>query len=467
MRRKHILIYGGSFNPPTKAHVAVVEALIANVVYDEIWVSPSYNHPYGKEMAGYDLRFHLCELAFGHLAESRVYVRAIEDVPAARTGAATLSSMYDCLRRLKSVSDDEYSFVIGYDQALDISASKWVCSAELVDQFQAIVVPRGDDEVSAVRVPWVFNRYTDHLDNVVLPPLPEELRNVSSTAARAAIAGRDLEAASSLVDPAVYEAILTYSKAHHRPKTQEYKTMEHNVKRGKNGTYLHLNGSSSYDPTEFERPTLTADVAVFRINEVGALQILLITRGAEPFVGKLAFPGGYTEIKDGEDIEETAYRELREETGLSTDSIDLVQFRTYANGKRDPRWYTADVVYYAILSPAQAKKAVIDGASHDDAAGCKWYNARNINPEDMAFDHKQILEDLVEHFNKHAWDPDILIKAASEPGEALYPEAVFSAFQSFRPSPSIDYERFDELFIARYCPDVYYKLTEHGIQAAR
>lgn len=464
MSGKCIIVYGGSFNPPTKAHVAIVEMLAARLEYDEIWVSPAYNHPYDKHMADYDLRFHLCELAFGHLAENRVRVRAIEDIPAARAGLTDSPSTYDCLKHLEAITNDEYSFVIGYDQAIDIASSRWSHSTELTEQFQLIVVPRGDVEVSASEAMWLFNRQANHL---VLSPLPKELRNVSSTAARAAIAGRDLEAASSLVDPAVYEAILTYSKTHHQPKTQECKTMEHNVKRGKNGTYLHLNGSSSYDPTEFERPTLTADVAVFRINEVGALQILLITRGAEPFAGKLAFPGGYAEIKDGEDIKETAYRELREETGLSTDSIDLVQFRTYANGKRDPRWYTADVVYYAILSPAQAKKAVIDGASHDDAASCKWYNARNVNPEDMAFDHKQILEDLVEHFNKHAWDPDILIKAASEPGEAFYPEAAFSAFQSFRPSPSIDYERFDELFIARYCPDVYYKLTEHGIQAAR
>ena len=468
MRPRRIAVYGGSFNPPTKAHAAVVEALIAHGVYDEIWVSPSYSHPYGKEMAEYDLRFHLCELAFGHLAESRVRVRAIEDVPAARAGFVTPSSMYGCLSHLKSISNDEYSFVIGYDQALDISASKWICSAELVEQFQALVVPRGDDEVSVIRVPWVFNHYTGHLANVVLPPLPEELRNVSSTAARAAIARRDLEAVNSLVDPAVSEAILTYSRIHHQPKARENRTMDAvKIKQGKNGTYLHLNGDSQYDPTEFERPTLTADVAVFRVNDVGSLQVLLITRGADPFAGKLAFPGGYAEIKDGEDITKTAYRELGEETGLTTDGIDLVQFRTYANGQRDPRWYTADVVYYAILSPGQAEKAVVDGGKHDDAASCKWYNVRGVNPEDMAFDHRLILDDLVGHFNSHAWDPDILIKAATEPGETFYPEAVFAAFQSFRPSPEMDCERFDDAFVARYCPEVRYRLTEHGILAAR
>jgi nicotinic acid mononucleotide adenylyltransferase len=78
-------------------------------------------------------------LAFGHLAENRVRVRAIEDIPAARAGLTDSPSTYDCLKHLEAITNDEYSFVIGYDQAIDIASSRWSHSTELTEQFQLIV----------------------------------------------------------------------------------------------------------------------------------------------------------------------------------------------------------------------------------------------------------------------------------------------------------------------------------------
>jgi len=63
---------------------------------------------------------------------------------------------------------------------------------------------------------------------------------------------------------------------------------------------------------EYPRPAVSADIAVFR-KSGGIMQILLILRKNPPYKGMWALPGGFME-KD-ETLEETAARELFEETG--------------------------------------------------------------------------------------------------------------------------------------------------------
>ncbi|QGZ93652.1 NUDIX domain-containing protein [Terricaulis silvestris] len=46
-------------------------------------------------------------------------------------------------------------------------------------------------------------------------------------------------------------------------------------------------------------------------------KLLLIQRGADPYKGKWALPGGY--VERGESVEAAAARELREETGVNVD----------------------------------------------------------------------------------------------------------------------------------------------------
>ena len=61
-------------------------------------------------------------------------------------------------------------------------------------------------------------------------------------------------------------------------------------------------------------PRVAVDIAIFSVRE-GRLKVLLVKRGAPPFEGRWALPGGF--LKEQESLDAAARRELLEETGVS------------------------------------------------------------------------------------------------------------------------------------------------------
>ncbi len=162
-------------------------------------------------------------------------------------------------------------------------------------------------------------------------------------------------------------------------------------KQGVNGSYQNLYPNSNYDPTVFERPTFSVDVCAFRMFK-NRLQVLLINRGREPFKGLLAFPGGFVDIENLESPDDAAKRELQEETGIKNLEGQLKQFKTYASGTRDPRWYMVSIAYYYIMTEAEE---LIEFTAGDDASNVQWYDLDDVKGK-LAFDHEQILNDLTQ-----------------------------------------------------------------------
>lgn len=63
---------------------------------------------------------------------------------------------------------------------------------------------------------------------------------------------------------------------------------------------------------KYPHPNVTTDCVIFGFDGT-KLRVLLIERGAEPYKGRWAFPGGFLNMD--ESAETGALRELREETG--------------------------------------------------------------------------------------------------------------------------------------------------------
>ncbi len=131
------------------------------------------------------------------------------------------------------------------------------------------------------------------------------------------------------------------------------------------------------------RPSLSVDVVVFR-SEGGQLQVLLVRRGRPPFAGRWALPGGFVGID--ESLDDAARRELEEETGLR--QVEVRQFYTYGDPRRDPRGRVVTVAYYAVI-PGD-----VPVRGGDDAAEARWFTVDNL-PE-LAFDHAQIIQDALQ-----------------------------------------------------------------------
>lgn len=124
----------------------------------------------------------------------------------------------------------------------------------------------------------------------------------------------------------------------------------------------------------YRNPLPTVDLII----EMESGGIVLIQRKNPPH--GWALPGGFVDY--GESLEEAAIREAKEETNLDV-KLER-QLHTYSDPKRDPRHHSISTVYIA--------KAKGKPQARDDAIGIGIFHKSNL-PDEIAFDHRSILED--------------------------------------------------------------------------
>lgn len=147
-------------------------------------------------------------------------------------------------------------------------------------------------------------------------------------------------------------------------------------------TVVHMTHSTPCPQCgKYDDRVVTTDGVVFRDNKV-----LLIKRGNEPEYGKWALPGGY--LDQDETAEEAVEREVEEETGLNAKVSHFIN--VYSDPKRDVK----QVVSIAFLLVTDSK----DILAADDALEARWFDTDAI-PEDIAFDHREIIQDALRIVN--------------------------------------------------------------------
>ncbi len=132
---------------------------------------------------------------------------------------------------------------------------------------------------------------------------------------------------------------------------------------------------------QYSNPKPTVDVII----RYGGC-VVLIERTQHPL--GWALPGGF--IDYGEKVEDAAHREMKEETNLDLENLEL--FSVQSDPDRDPRHHTITIVYTA--------DGVGELKAGDDAGDARVFTADTL-PEKIAFDHREVLQDYFVH---HALD---------------------------------------------------------------
>lgn len=134
-----VALFGGSFNPPHAAHQLVALYVLETQPIDELWFVPTFVHPFHKQLAPYEDRLAMCELAAEALGARVKVSRAEEEL--ARQPDFVASRTFDLVELLLAQRPEhEFRLVIGADILRE--TDKWYRWADLVELARPLVIGR-------------------------------------------------------------------------------------------------------------------------------------------------------------------------------------------------------------------------------------------------------------------------------------------------------------------------------------
>jgi nicotinate-nucleotide adenylyltransferase len=180
-----VAVFGGSFDPPHVAHLLALSFLRGVAGFDRVVIVPVFAHAFDKELAPFEHRVSMCEIAFAHL-------RGVE----ISTVERLLGRPSYTLRTVREIAcqhpDWRLRLAVGADVLADVH--RWHAFDELVELAR----------------PFVLGRH-----GVDYPGAPAALLpDVSSTEVRRLLRARGSEASSAELEQLVPRGVLEYIREH-------------------------------------------------------------------------------------------------------------------------------------------------------------------------------------------------------------------------------------------------------------
>lgn len=161
----------------------------------------------------------------------------------------------------------------------------------------------------------------------------------------------------------------------------------------------------NYSIENFERPSVATDIVVFRVVEEAEenkkkkrpkkLQVLMINRATYPYKNCWSLPGGF--CQSNEKVEDTAKRELFEETNVS--GVELKLIGVYSEPGRDPRGWIISNTYMALVNNLECEIR-----TDEEAWEAKWFAIDELDEISIGFDHRTIINDAFKLLKEYAVD---------------------------------------------------------------
>ena len=342
-----IYYYGGTFDPITKAHEAIIrkikkemresDKLIIGIVQND---EKNYNVSVNDRLNMVKKSLDAHEIV---IQDKRTY--------------AYLDAHY---------RGEKITICMGDDEWYSLCSGKWVNWDLLLKHYEFMVFYREDND--EIVLPAGINPTVTFLGT------GDTTDGISSTAVRE-ILFKNPECHYSDVRDYITHVVFRYIKDNelyfqngndYNEKEKEF-LKEYAVKKEKN---------------HWGEPSVTTDTVAYNGDK-----ILLIRRGNYPYKNYWALPGGFFEKTD-EDLNFGAQRELKEETGIDIDPKYFRQIKTYGHNF-DPRMKIVDVAFSVRVSKKDMDK--IKGL--DDACDARWFNINKL-PK-LGFHHEQIINDFL------------------------------------------------------------------------
>src|ERR1700731_1774428 len=131
---------------------------------------------------------------------------------------------------------------------------------------------------------------------------------------------------------------------------------------------------------------ISVDCVIFGFDE-NELKVLLIKSDLEKFENKWSLLGDL--VNNHEDLEQAAYRILKERTGM--DDVYLEQVKAFGEVGRHPAARVVTVAYCSLINIEHHKLKIHDNELH-------WHRVTTLSS--MAFDHKLIQQVCYEWLQK-------------------------------------------------------------------
>ena len=342
-----IYYYGGTFDPITKAHEAIIrkikkemrdsDKLIIGIVQND---EKNYNVSVNDRLNMVKKSLDAHEIV---IQDKRTY--------------AYLDAHY---------RDEKITICMGEDEWYALCSGKWVNWDLLLKRYEFLVFNR-ENKNDEIMLPADINPNVTFLS-------AEDTDGISSTAVRE-ILFKNPECHYSDVRDYITHVVFRYIKDNelyfqngndYNEKEKEF-LKEYAVKKEKN---------------HWGEPSVTTDTVAYNGDK-----ILLIRRGNYPYKNFWCLPGGFFEKTD-EDLNFGAQRELKEETGIDIDPKYFRQIKTYGHNF-DPRMKIVDVAFSVRVN----KKDMDKVKGLDDACDARWFQIDEL-PK-LGFHHEQIINDFL------------------------------------------------------------------------